>query len=82
MKRREFVQTVGVISASGLLVACDPKAETPSPIAGAQAANAEAASTEAKVTPDWASNLKDSDMVGRLNWRTKHHGHPSGANGA
>jgi predicted aconitase len=64
MKRREFVKTVGAVSASGLLAGCDPKADIKSPDTGSQAASAKAAGTEAKVTPDWASHLKDSDMVG------------------
>jgi hypothetical protein len=28
VKRREYVQAVGVVSASGLILACDPKADT------------------------------------------------------
>ncbi len=69
MKRREFVQTVGVVSATGLLVGCDPNADTPSPSdgtqsTGMQAAKPRAAAAVAKKTPDWAPNLKDSDMVG------------------
>ena len=29
MKRREFVKTVGAVSASGLLAGCDPKTASP-----------------------------------------------------
>jgi hypothetical protein len=58
-----------VVSATGLLTGCDPSADTPSPAAGSPAAGAKAAETktagtQVKGVPDWAPNLKDSDMVG------------------
>jgi predicted aconitase len=69
VKRREFVKTVGAVSATGLLAGCDPSSETPStstasPGTGNATANPQEASTEAKATPDWVKNLRDSDMPG------------------
>ncbi len=46
MKRIEIVKTVGLVSASGLVVGCDPSADTPSPAAGSPAAGAKAAETK------------------------------------
>jgi predicted aconitase len=69
VKRREFVQTVGLASATGLIVGCDPKADTSTPSAESQAAGAKAAATKtagtpAKAVPDWVKSLRDSDMDG------------------
>ncbi len=73
MKRREFVQSVGVASATGLLVGCDPGADTASSSAetqstGTQAAKPGAAATQSSSAgsqppevPDYAGHLQTSD---------------------
>ena len=65
MKRREFCQTVGLVSASGLLVGCDPKVDTPSKAdTPSPSAESQAAAAPARSAPDWVRSLRDSDMDG------------------
>ncbi len=66
MKRREFCQTVGLVSASGALLSCDRQADTPPPSAesATAGAQAQAAADPARNAPDWVRSLRDSDMVG------------------
>lgn len=64
MKRRKFFQSVVLTtaasaSAAGVLTSCDP----PTPPPPAVSKGKSGASGNGK-TPDWASKLKDSDMVG------------------
>ncbi len=64
MKRRKFVQSVVLTtaasaSAAGVLTSCDPPAETKPPVSKVQLGASENGNV-----PDWASNLKDSDMIG------------------
>lgn len=65
MKRRKFIQAVGVASASGLHGGCGPKADTPSrvntpsPSVGTQAADVQASSV-----PDFARKMRSSDLHG------------------
>ncbi len=70
MKRRDFVKTVGLVSASGMVAGCDSSEEAAAPestvatTGGAQAPSANAAVTEAKATPEWAQHMLTSDMQG------------------
>jgi len=64
MKRRKFVQSVVLTSAasasaSGLLTSCDPSAETKIP-----GSKVKMSASGNETVPEWASNLKDSDMIG------------------
>ena len=61
MKRREFVKKVGLVSATGLVVGCDPTEKTPSPSTGTDAGAAGVADA-----PPTSAKAPGTDFSGRV----------------
>ncbi len=66
MKRRKFVESIvltSAVSASGLLISCDPSAGTKTPLSKGNLKMGSGVAGNGEV-PDWVTSMKDSDMVG------------------